>query len=68
MYEENGSMRHQVPSNVTAICWNPHYKDLFAMGLASRIYANQAFQFSSIINETMKLFNEQETTCQEKRV
>nr|CAG4635166.1 EOG090X0HBC [Alona affinis] len=37
MFEENGSMRSQVPSHVTSICWNPHYKDLFAMGLGSRI-------------------------------
>lgn len=36
MFEENGSVRSQVPSHVTSICWNPHYKDLFAMGLGSR--------------------------------
>nr|SVE73913.1 EOG090X0HBC [Daphnia atkinsoni] len=36
MFEENGSMRNAVPSHVTAICWNPHYKDLFAIGLGSR--------------------------------
>lgn len=36
MFEENGSMRNQVPSHVTSICWNPHYKDLFAVGLGSR--------------------------------
>nr|CAG4639646.1 EOG090X0HBC [Daphnia magna]SVE83402.1 EOG090X0HBC [Daphnia magna] len=36
MFEENGSMRNAVPSHITAICWNPHYKDLFAIGLGSR--------------------------------
>jgi dynein intermediate chain 1 len=36
MFEENGCMRNAVPSHITAICWNPHYKDLFAIGLGSR--------------------------------
>nr|SVE83993.1 EOG090X0HBC [Daphnia pulex] len=36
MFEENGGMRNAVPSHITAICWNPHYKDLFAIGLGSR--------------------------------
>lgn len=38
MFEENGSMRNAVPSHITAICWNPHYKDLFAIGLGSRTW------------------------------
>lgn len=40
MFEENGSMRNQVPSHITAICWNPHFKDLFAIGLGSRKFPN----------------------------
>lgn len=40
MVEENGSMRNQVPSHVTTICWNPHYKELFAMGLGARRRSN----------------------------
>ena len=34
--EENGSIGNQVPSYVTAVCWNPHHQDLFAMALGSR--------------------------------
>ena len=49
MFEENGSMRNQVPSHITAICWNPHYKDLFAIGLGSRMFPNSTIQLYALL-------------------
>jgi hypothetical protein len=36
MFQENGIIRSGVSTFVSCICLNPHYKDLFAMGLGSR--------------------------------
>ena len=36
VFQENGIISNSVASHVTSLCWNPHYKDLFALGLGSR--------------------------------
>ena len=56
MFEENGSVRSQVPSHVTSICWNPHYKDLFAMGLGSRNNQNSVPEGTKLILHFDKYF------------
>lgn len=43
MFQENGVIRSGVSTYVSCVAWNPHYKDLFAMGLGSRMLLTATF-------------------------